>query len=240
MKGFDLDALGWNAYVANDDHDVATWLAHWVELYWPDVMALAEVSTHADVLERVAPLLGYRVLQQRPAPHQPRGDDTGDCALLLAAHVKLRHSWVARMRRRWLVLSHHRWHKPHAYEVAAITVRGQRWRVRASHWPTHGPDGPNARAWRESARRSRRWLRRGLLVPSVDVLDANATHVELAEALFPGCRVFGPGPDVALTRRVAGGTATTLGRGGGDHRAVAYTLVMAIPAAPASRSTGNY
>lgn len=238
MKGFELDAIGRNLYIASHDAEVAETLARDVELHQPDVFALAEASSHADVLERVAPLLGYRLIQERPAPHQPRGDDTGDCALMLAAHVQLRHTWVARMRQRWLVLSHHRWHKPHSYEVAAIKVRGQRWRVRASHWPTHGPDGPNARAWRESARRSRRWLRRGLSVPSADLLDANASADQLRE-VFTGCRVFGHGPDVAITRRVAGGAATALGRGGSDHRGVRYRLVMAIVATPAVPFVGN-
>ncbi len=227
MKGFMLHLLAWNAYIANSDDNVAETLNAWVAAHQPDVMALSEVTSHADVLARVAPLLGYRVIQQTPARGQPRGDDTGDCALLLAAHVELRHTWVARMRQRWRVVSHDRWHKPHAYVVAAIRVRGQRWRVRSSHWPTLGLAGPNAAAWRESARKSRRWLRRGL-VPSVDVGDLNEKKPTVAAWFGKRYRVAGSGIDILVTRRVAHASAMELGKGGGDHHGRIYQLVAAL------------
>lgn len=228
LKDFTLDLVAWNAETDNPDDNVATTLDAWVGAYQPDVIVLSEVTTHADVLARVAPLLGYRVLQETPRRGQPRGDDTGDCAILLAAHVRLRHRWVARMRERWRVVSHDRWHKPHAYEVAAITVRGQRWRVRGSHFPTLGLHGPNSVAWVESARRSRRWLLRGLLAPSADVGDLNEHKATVAAWYGPRFRVAGYGIDLLVTRRVATAMARELGRGRGDHHGHHYQLVAAI------------
>lgn len=223
-----LDLAAWNAEVDNTDANVARALNAWVALYQPDVFVLSEATSHHDILREVAPLLGYRLLQQRPAPHQPRGDDTGDVAILVAAHVQLRHRWVARMRRRWRVVSHNRWHKPHAYEVAAIRVRGQRWRVWGAHFPTLGLHGPNRAAWLESARRSRRWLRRWLLTPSVVVGDINEHKAAVAAWFGPPCKVAGSGIDVLVSRRVAGGTSTDLGRFGSDHSGRLYTLVASL------------
>lgn len=224
MKGFMLELAAWNAEVDNPDHNVAATLNAWVALYQPDVFVLSEVSTHHDVLAHVAPLLGYRLLQETPAPHQPRGVDIGDVAILLADHGQLRHRWVARMRKAWRVVSHDRWHKPHHYEVAAISVRRCAWRVRGSHFPTLGPTGPNAEAWIESARRSRRWLRRGI-APSVDVGDINGRKAEVAAWYGKGIRVAGSGIDLCLTRRVAHVASRELGSGGSDHHGTLYTLV---------------
>lgn len=240
MKDFHLTVLAWNAYVANSDANVVLSLTAWLEDYPQlDALALSEVASHADALTRWAKRHGFKLLQETPAPGRPRGDDTGDCALLLAPHVRLRWRRVARMRRWWRVVSRHRWHRPHAYEVAAITVRGQRWRVRSSHWPTLGADGPNAAAWLESARRSRRWLLRGLLRPSVDVGDLNEHADVLADWYGRRFKVVGRGIDVAVTRRVAGGTATEVGTGGSNHHGKVFQLVMATVATPADRSSGN-
>lgn len=223
-----LDLASWNCEVDNTDENVARALNAWVALYQPDVIALSEAMTHGDILRRVAPLLGYRLHQQRPAPHQPRGDDTGDCALLVAAHVRVRHRWVARMRRRWRVVSHNRWHQPHAYEVASVRVRGQRWRIWAAHFPTLGLGGPNAAAWLESARRTRRWLRRGVRTPSVVVGDINEQKATVARWYGPPFKVAGSGIDVLVSRRVAGGSSTHLGRFGSDHSGRLYTLVASL------------
>lgn len=219
-----LDLIARNLYVANRDANVAETLAEDVELYQPDVFAYSEASTHADVLAKVAPLLGYTVLQETPARRRRKAgavDDTGDCALLIGAHVAIRHSWVSRMRRAWLVMRYRRRHQPHRYQVSAIKVRGHRVRVRASHWPTGGRDGGNAAAWLESARKSRRWLRRGL-VPSVDVGDLNESQAVLADWYGKRFRVFGKGIDVAVTRGYRWCSWTELGKGGGDHHGRHY------------------
>lgn len=219
----ELVVVAWNAETDNPTHNVLTQLHHWVEVWQPDVFALSEVTTHAAGLAEVAPMLGYRLLQQRPRPGQPRGDDTGDCALMLAAHVRLRHHWVAHMARWWRVVSHDRWHRPHAYEVAAIAVRGQPWRVMAAHFPTLGIDGPNAAAWLESATRARRWLRRGL-APSAVVGDINELRTTVAGWYGPGHRVAGETPDLAVTRHVRSWITRQLGRGHSDHHGVLYHL----------------
>lgn len=219
----ELVVVGWNAETDNPTHNVLTQLSSWVGAYQPDVFALSEVTSHAAGLAEVAPLLGYRVLQERPRPDQPRGDDTGDCALLLAAHVKLRRHWLVRMTRWWRVLSHDRWHRPHEYEAAAIRVRGQRWRVLAAHFPTRGIDGPNAAAWLESATRARRWLLRGRS-PSAVVCDINELRATVAGWFGPGYRVLGETPDLAVTRGVRSWSSRQLGRGRSDHHGVLYVL----------------
>lgn len=230
MKDFTLDVVAWNAETDNPDHNVAAALHGWVGQSQPDVIALSEVASHADILARVAPLLGYQLIQETPIHRQRlgRGDDTGDCALMLAVHVQLRHHWVARMRHWWRVVSHDRWHRPHRYEVAAIRVRGQRWRVCAVHFPTLGIDGPNSGAWLESAHWVRSWLHRVLLVPAVVVGDLNEHKARLVEWVGKGIGVAGSGIDVMLTRRVAAATFVELGRGGSDHNGRRYGLVAQI------------
>ena len=219
-----LDLIAWNAYAGNSAGNVYETLAGWVTEYAPDVITVSEAFTHHNVLQHLADDLGMRLLQETPARRRKSTalvDDTGDCAILLADHVTLRRSWVARMRRVWLVLRYRRRHRPHQYQVAAIKVRGHRWRVRASHWPTHGLDGPNAAAVVESARKSRRWLLRGL-VPSVDVGDLNESKAKLAAWYGKRFRVFGRRIDVAVTRRVRWCSWAELGKGGGDHHGRHY------------------
>lgn len=215
-----LDLVAWNAYVGNSDDNVAHTLGVWHDRFAPDVFALSEASTHHDALVRFCRDYPYTLLQETPAPGRRKGgpvDDTGDCAILVADHHKIRRRWVARMTRRWVVLRYRRWHHPHAYEVAVVTVRGHTWRIRASHWPTHGFDGPNREAFTESARRSKGWLRRSLRYPSVDVGDLNEHIDALADWFGPRFRLFGERIDVAITRNVRSCEWEELGKGGGDH-----------------------
>ena len=221
-----LNLLAWNCWVANRDDNVIAALWTWALRYDPDVIALSEAASHADALHEWAERHGYTLLQA-PVPRRRKAgrvvDDTGDCAILLGPHVTIRHEWVASMRQMWMVFSHRRWHTPHRYQVAHIVVRGQRWRVRASHWPTLGMHGPNKAAWLESAHASRRWLDRSTF-PSVDVGDLNEQAPTLAEWFGKRFQVFGKGIDVAVARGVREGTWTELGKGGGDHHGRFYRL----------------
>lgn len=214
-----LDLIAWNCYVANDDSNVLHQLRAWVREYAPDVFVLCEASTHADVLGN---LDGYTLLQETPPRGAGRGDDTGDVAILVADSHTIKHRWVARMTRWWLVLRYRRRHQPHRYEVALVDVRGQTWRICGAHPPTHGLDGPNRVAFGESARFFRRWLRRTLTRPSIVVGDLNETAGTLAAWFGPKFRVFGAGIDCAVTRGVRGGETERLGKGGSDHHGRRY------------------
>lgn len=216
-----LELVAWNCWVGNSNTQVLATLRAWADTYRPDVFVLSEARTHAAVLDRVP---GYRVLQERPARKHAKGrvSEHGDCAILIAEHVQLRTNWVARMARTWVVFSHRRVHDPRRYQVAGITVRGQLWRIRASHPPTGGFDGGNAVAFMESMRRSRRWLRRRL-VPSVDAGDMNEQRARLAAWFGPRFRVYGAGIDLAVTRGVLDCEYVELGKGGSDaHHGHAY------------------
>jgi hypothetical protein len=216
-----LNLIAWNCYVGNRDENVLHALRVWRDRFDPDVICLSEAATHADVLHQ---LEGFTVLQETPRPGRGRSDDTGDCAILVADHVTVRHRWVAAMARKWMVLRYRRWHDPHRYEVAQVKVRGHLWRVRSSHWPTHGFEGPNHDAFIESARRSRKWLRASLTRPSVDVGDLNEKVATLAAWFGPRFRVFGKGIDVAVTRNVRTCEWEELGKGGGDHYGRRYVF----------------
>lgn len=208
----ELTVLAWNCYTASDDDDVLAQLNRWVDRHDPDVIALSEAASHYDVLDR---LDGFTVLQEKPGTR--RGNDAGDCALLVADRVKITHGWVSRMTRMWYVFKHNVAHEPHAYQVARLRLDGQAWRVRASHWPTHGFSGGNRRAVIESARASRRWLRRGAGVPSIDVGDLNETRSTLAGWFGKRFKVFGKRIDVAVTRWVTDCEWKELPKGPSDH-----------------------
>lgn len=216
-----LDLIAWNCYVGNSDVNVTTTLRDWAEWFEPDVFVLSEASTHADALGKVH---GYTVLQQPPPVDADRSDDTGDCAILVSNRHVIRNHWVARMREWWTVLRYGIRHQPHRYEVATVKVRRQLWRIRSSHWPTHGFDGPNAEAFLESAQKSRRWLRFALS-PSVDAGDLNERREVLAEWFGDRYAVFGSGIDCAVTRHVTGCEVEELSKGGGDHHGRRYKFL---------------
>ena len=220
----ELVVVAWNCYVGNSDRNVLAYLAELAALEAPDVFALTEAQTHADVLGEFAMFHGYTLLQETPNPRRKRGrvvDDTGDCALLVADRHKVRRDWVDAMTRTWMVLRYKRRHAPHRYQVALLTVRGRKWRVRASHWPTHGFDGPNGAAVKESAKGSKRWLRRGT-TPSVDVGDLNEKISRLAAWYGQRFQVYGERIDVAVTRNVADCVWSELDKGGSDHHGRLY------------------
>ena len=222
-----LDLIAWNCYTANSDENVRHTLGLWHDRFGPDLFCLSEAATHHDALVRFAREYGYTLLQETPPAGVDRGNDTGDCAILVADHAHVRRRWVARMERAWMVMRYRRWHDPHRYEVATIKVRGHTWRIRASHWPTHGFDGPNREAFTESARRSKGWLRRSLRYPSVDVGDLNEHIDTLADWFGPRFRLFGERIDVAVTRNVRAGEWQELGKGGGDHYGRRYQFESA-------------
>jgi len=220
----ELVLVAWNLYAGNTDRNVLAYLAEVAALEAPDVFCLSEAFNHADVLGEFAMFHGYTLLQETPNPRRRRGkvvDDTGDCAILVHDRHKVRRDWVDAMTRYWTVLRYRRRHEPHRYQVALLTVRGQKWRVRASHWPTHGFEGPNAKAVLESARASRRWLLRSN-TPSVDVGDLNEKLARLVSFYGQRFGFFGRGIDVAVTRNVTDAVWSELDKGGSDHHGRLY------------------
>ena len=187
----------------------------------PDGLVLTEAAPYHGVLD----LPGWRQYQEAPGRRGDRTDDSGDVAILIREDHKVRRRWVAHMTRWWTVLSHRQRHEPHAYENVVAEIRGRVWRVRGSHPPTHGFDGPNGEAFTETARRSRRWFRRGLPgVPSVDVGDWNETKERLQAWFGDRFKVFGKRIDVAVTRNVEGCEVEELPKRGFDHYGRVYTL----------------
>ena len=219
----ELVVVARNLYTASDSRAVRAQLNEDADKYDPDVFVLTEAASHWSVLDDID---GYTVIQESVAQRNPRGDDTGDCAILVADRVKIRHSWLARMTRKWRVFSHNVLHLPHKYEVVSLWLDGQRWRVRGSHWPTHGFSGGNRRAVLESARKSRRWLRRGVGVPSIDVGDLNETRATLAGWYGERFKVFGKRIDVAVTKNVDGCEWKELPKGPSDHFGRLYKFTV--------------
>jgi hypothetical protein len=228
-RGHDyLDLIAWNVYRGNSDANVVATLIRWADNYEPDVFALSECNTHADALREFCRKRPYRLLMERPERWDGRGlaPAAGDCATLVreSDEVVLLRRWVARMTELWTVFSHRQRREPREYEVAALRVRGRRWRVRNEHPPTNGLDGGNAEAFRESLRKARRWLLRGL-APSVVVGDMNEKAAALAEWFGKRFRVFGRGIDVAVTRWVTHCEWDELPKGGGDHHGRRYRFL---------------
>ena len=212
-----LTVVAWNVGPANPD--ALTTLREWTTQHNPDVIVLSEAAKYADVLPK---LKGFKVYQEKPPKNADRSDDTGDVAILTADRVTVGFKWIDRMKLPWKVFRYNVLHKPHAYPVVNVKVRGKRWRVRGSHWPTHGFSGGNRKAVMESARASKRWLRRGLKVPSIDVGDLNETRTTLAGWYGKRFKVFGKGIDVAVTRRVLDAEWKELPKGGSDHHGRLY------------------
>ena len=226
-----LNLVAWHCYTGNDDDNVLAALSTWAARYAYEplhVFALSEAASHHDALAEWCNAHDWRLLQEKPERGRPRGDDTGDVAILLAPGVRLRVHWRARMRQAWMVVRYRRVHEPHVYEVAGISIPrkrrwlpGRRWRIEAAHWPTGGVNGRNREAWLESARHARAWLARGR-VPSIVVGDLNEQADTLADWYGPRFKVFGKRIDVAVTRGVTDCRWTELGKGGGDHHGRFY------------------
>lgn len=206
--------IAWNCGPGN--HHVEETLLGWIEEYNPDVLKLSEAAAYWPILRR---LPGYDVAQEIPQNLRDRSDDTGDVAILYRVskdHV-LKKSWRSRMRLRWMVLSKRRVHQPHIYENVNLEIRGRLWRHRAMHPPTHGFHGPNAKAFKESAKKTRRWFRRGVGRLSVASGDWNEVLKVLAEWFGKNYKVWGEHIDLSVTRGVKRCTWKKLPKGGSDH-----------------------
>ena len=206
--------MAWNCSQHLSDEQVLHALNVWVEEFEPDIFALTEAMDHADALPR---LRGYRALQEKPPPHPLRGNDIGDCALLVRDDHDVSSSPVSKMTRKWLFPKYDVVHQPHRYQIGNLRVRGRKWRVKVSHWPTGGFDGPNRAAVEESAQKAKKWLLLGLLIPSVDLGDFNEVKAVLQAWFKKVCRVFGKHIDVALTRNVVDCVWEELPKRGSDH-----------------------
>lgn len=218
----ELRLLTWNPHVGNRPRRVRRALLRWIRRHRPDVIVVTEARRFAGVLETIP---GYRVFQETPVPKARRGtvDDRGDTAVLVHESVTVHRRKVARMRSSWLVWRYRRRHTPRRYEVLTLTVRGRRWKVRGSHWPTNGLDGVNRAAFLESAIRSKLWAL-ACRVPTVDAGDLNEQRGRLARWFGRGFTVRGHRIDLVIARRVRGVRHWRLAKNGSDHHGQAYTL----------------
>lgn len=223
----ELVVIGWNAHVTNTADNVDGALTAWQKAHNPDVFCISEARTHHAVIATWCKEHGYTQQQQRRAANIGKVvNDQGDSAILirndLMPHVK--RQWLAKMLIKWVVLRHNLIHTPREYENAKLRKSGVVWRVRSSHFPTHGLHGVNRPAFLESASRSKAWLLAGLRAVSLDVGDMNESRAALADWYGKRFKVVGSGIDMVVARRAASIDHTELDKGGSDHHAQLYVV----------------
>lgn len=133
----------------------------------PHVVAIQQGGEASDHL-RTAP--GYRLSEF------VRGSEAREIKMLTRDGSKITRIKRLNMGMRWIGPKISRVHEPRTYMAVRIDLPFKVW-VLDVHFPTGGPDGPNALAWHESWRRTMKFLRRRR---GVVVGDFNATHEELA------------------------------------------------------------
>src|SRR5262249_39150862 len=144
----------------------------WARNHNPDVFCLSEARTHQTALAEVP---GYTVFQSEPVRSGgPIVNDQGDSAILVRDDLgPVLREPGASMLLKGVVFGHNRTHTPRQYQGVDLKKGGKKFRIRASHFPTHGFDGGNKRAFLESATRSKVWALAGLRAVSLDVGDLN-------------------------------------------------------------------
>lgn len=223
MRSDRADLVAWNCETDNTDEWVKAGLTGWEQAYRPDAFLLSEAASHYNTIATWCRRNGFQHLQEQPRRGAPRGDDTGDTAILVRNEHRVRRDWVMAMLLWWTVLRYNRRHQPHRYQAAVAVIRGRTWRLLSVHPPTNGFDGGNAEAFTESAVRIRRWLSWGRH-PSAAVGDWNEHLERLADWLPNRFRLWGHGIDLAATANVVGGSYAALGSAHSDHRGRWYRL----------------
>lgn len=221
-----LVLIGFNLYVGNKDSNVREALTEWSDRYHPHAYLLSECRPHRDVLGHIP---GYEQYQAPLAPPRPGTDvsEQGDTAILLQRRLvdSVRRSHTAHMRKQFKIESHNKVHEPRTAQVLRMRLDGWTVRLRASHWPTLGFNGPNREAFAESAKRSRRWLRAGLLATSLDVGDLNDDLPTVAHWFGDGYTVEGGSPDMLIGRNVGHVESERIpDQHGSDHHGRVYRV----------------
>lgn len=211
----DLTVLNWNAHANHPSQAgrVTKQLDAWPD--W-DVAALTEVKGCYGALQWWAKRNGCHLEQEKPQGGP--ADERGDTALLIRG-IKVKRTWVARMREAWTVFSHRVRHKPRRHQRGVILHGGRRVRVSAEHWPTRG----NQRAWAESYRAAERFLNRKGLGIVVGDLNAEKNDVYGLKDDVGG-KFAGRRPDWLITNQPARIEVRELGKGGSDHVALLFTV----------------
>lgn len=222
----ELVVVAWNVFVGNDPDRIAAALTELAEEHQPDVFVLTEATRCHRQVAKAADALGYRVFHEQPTPGVHGGivHEEGDTAVLVrsGADVKVLAEHVASMGRNWIGPKHGLKHEPRRYRRLRLQVRGTRWGLTGSHWPTGGPGGANKTAFRETMRRSRAWALAAPVRATVDVGDLNGRIPALTPwAKRFGATVTGHGVDVAVHRGCSA-EATVLEAFGSDHRAMLF------------------
>jgi len=208
----------WNGWKGNSRENVRAALTRFLAED-PDVIYCQEASRFHGILAEFAEAHGYLLIQEKPRPER-RGrpvPEHGSNAALVRPKVHRSHK-IIRLRQRWMVFKHRRWHEPRRPIRVVLDTGDTAWRLTLGHGPTAG----NARAVAEYSRAAVGWLRfdRRRNMAAVLIGDQNMGRKTLG-------RVFGRLRPIIRSHKVdaevvVGATVVqskTLGRYGSDHRA---------------------
>lgn len=220
-----MKALVWNCWVGNKR--VGLSLRNWIKQHNPDVIFLSEARTHRKALSNIK---GYALYQAKPVKKAKSGlvNDRGDSAILVRKDLVVQRARIARARLTWLVRSHNRRHTPREAQIVVLNIDGRKWRLRADHFPTGGFDSVNGEAFRDNAKRARRWLNLGKRKRTVSVIAGDLNEKAPRIKAFFGRKdreIAGEGIDLTIVQHGHVTEYKTLGKGGSDaHHAHLLTI----------------
>lgn len=198
----------------------------------PDLVVVEQAMRARQFLRSIP---GYTAQQFAPEPsgllHPPPPEWHG-VALLIRNGVNPHHAAKALvMDRRWRGPKNKggRLHGPRVYPAVPVSKRDDPVRLIGIHFPSGGPDGPNAAAWWESARAIRRYFETHPNSPVIAVGDYNASAGELRAAIrgWPGVDLLTSGAKVdhALVRGFEKSHARRVPTPAGAHGWALYTTL---------------
>ena len=218
-----LLVLAWNIYIGTSDAAGRKSLSAMIKAKQPHIIAVMEATRQFGNLEG----LGYQVFQLKPSPKRPGNiPNDANIVLLVRDDIKVKRSFVHRMKTFWRGPKHGHPQDPRVYRSVKFRFAGRKTRVACAHTPF----GEAARI--ESANFLVRWLKRGGdRTVDILVLDANMSRKEFDNTIGkPGGadETYNHGVETIAVENAKIETKQNLGKGPSDHPAMLYTLKIEV------------